>query len=318
MDPDLNIRRLWFSCAAVMVLTVITIVADRAQQLTPLRTAVHDVLSPGRLILLSIAGSGGVPSVPPGESDSDSTGSLQAQLARNELQRRQFLIENAQLRNELQRLRAGHNESVLPGDSLIQFRRLSARILSRKGMPGKLREMLIDVGRQHGLRRSELLLDETGMLIDQGQDDGAVAGSEVLSGLSVVGRISRSGRWVSAVQPITGEGFTAQAQLMRQSDLGAHFGAKGLLEGTGDDQCRLVGVAYTEPVSIGDSVCSVGVDGLGGPRLYFGTVVHAEFVAGGEWNIRVLPAVTGETIDKVTVVQANLNQRRIESPRVDP
>ena len=119
------------------------------------------------------------------------------------------------------------------------------------------------------------------------------------------------------MQPITDPEFSAAVQLVRRSATEssdfprsghATFGAKGLLEGTGDDCCRLSGIPYTEAVSVGDEVVSADINGVHGPRLYFGRVVTAEFSDGGQWNIEVEPAFAARNVDHVAVVQQRINR----------
>ncbi|MGV2341645.1 MAG UNVERIFIED_CONTAM: hypothetical protein LVR18_49315 [Planctomycetaceae bacterium] len=94
------------------------------------------------------------------------------------------------------------------------------------------------------------------------------------------------------MQPISASGFRANVLLLRKTDAGAVFGARGILEGVGEPSCRLNGIAATEAVAVGDEVVAADVEGLQGPQLYFGKVVQADFLAGGQWDIRVAPAVS--------------------------
>ncbi len=50
-----------------------------------------------------------------------------------------------------------------------------------------------------------------------------------------------------------------------------------MLEGTGTSECRLTGISYTDAVTVGDTVVSADINGVRGPRLFFGTVTSANF-----------------------------------------
>ena len=115
---------------------------------------------------------------------------------------------------------------------------------------------------------------------------------------------------MALVQPITHEEFSSAIQIIKPEPQGASFGAKGLLEGTGETFCKITGVPYTEAVAVGDEVFSADLDGVNGPRLYYGRVTKADFSAGGQWNIEVQPAFNANELTEVTVVQQRLNPQR--------
>jgi rod shape-determining protein MreC len=173
-----------------------------------------------------------------------------------------------------------------------------------------LREAFIDAGKAQGLQRSQLVVSGAGLVLDKGTDQGIAAGQKVAHGTAVVGRISKVSQWVGLVQPITAEDFSAAVQIVKLAPQGASYGAKGLLEGTGTGGCRVTAIPYTESVAVGDEVFSADIDGVQGPRLYYGRVVHAEFSAGGEWDVRVEPAFQADTLQDVAVVQQRLNTAR--------
>lgn len=291
----------------MLVLTLVVYAAERNRMLTSVRLALHNSLSPGRFLVASIA---------PLTSDADDavgddvkgseTATLQDALLQNELQRRRLVIENARLRNELQLMNRQQHTMQVIGDSLLRFPVLSAAVISEDGMSAELRELFINIGRQSGLTPSQLVVDGRGMLLDHGTDSGVTSDLRVISGLAVVGRVKSVSRWVSLVQPVSDPGFSAAVQLVQKGSNGTAFGARGMLEGLGDGQCRITGVAYTAAISVGDDVYTADIDGIKGPRLYFGSVVKAEFSAGGEWDILVEPAVTDRMLERVAIVQPQI------------
>ena len=301
-------HHLWIAAVAMFVLSLLVTAADRTGMLSSVRSVLHDALSPGRLVLLAIAPQAG----DAGKSVSaaspvklDSAGSLDAQ----QLQTlRQLMIENARLRRDLKHSRAATEiaEIVDPAASLTDFAMIPAQVISSSGLPGSLRELIISAGKSGGITRSELVVDGSGAVVDAGSDSGVAAGDRVLSGSSVIGRIEKTGRWVSMVQPVTSAEFRAQVQLLRASDDGLHFGAIGLLEGTGSSECRLTGISYTDAVTVGDTVVSADINGVRGPRLFFGTVTSAEFLAGGQWDVRIQPAFKVAELDRVGIVRMRL------------
>ena len=241
---------------------------------------------------------------------SDDVAGLQNALLENELQRRQLVIENARLRNELRKSREQSAAGAFDIVPLMNFHAVPANILSHSGLSGSVRELIVDAGKTLHLKPSDLLVDGSGILLDQGQQQGIDAGQRVVNGMAVVGRITEASQWVALVQPVSHEEFSAAIQLVKNSPQGAAFGAEGLLVGIGSGRCRVSGIPYTESVSVGDEVFSADINGIKGPRLYYGKVVRAEFSAGGEWDVHVEPAVDHRKLDQVAVVQPAVHRGR--------
>ena len=319
----------------MVALTLAAFAAQRGGFLAGFRTALHDALSPGRLIVLAMSGTGSAsndrgPILASASSETTSAEEerLQRQLVGSEVQRRQLMIENARLRNQLrQQAMIQRVDSVLSPDglsteeSLCRFIVTPARVIGDRGLSDTLRGLIIDAGQAAGVNRSEILVDGTGLLLDKGTDSDVQTGDRVLAGAVVLGRIEKTGRWVSSVQPVTDSKFSARVQLLRTSAQGQYFGAEGILTGvqaTADQatessspaECVINGVPYTEAVSVGDEVVSADIDGTRGPRLYFGRVTHAEFLDGGQWLIRVRPAAYDMPLEQVAIVRLELHARK--------
>ncbi|MBL8811359.1 MAG: hypothetical protein JNM43_14400 [Planctomycetaceae bacterium] len=304
--------RMWITACLMSLLAGAALVADRTGLLTSARPIVHDILSPGRMVLLAISSrssgrSQSTSGVQGTGSDADSVRSASNATATSgtsqETLLRTLMIENARLRRDLKRRQA--NESPFAERSrasLVELQSVPARILSRSGLPDSLRELMIDAGQGKGIRRSELVVQGDGILLDVGAKDTVRAGDRVVDGLAVIGRIDKTAQWVSLVQPVSAKGFKARARILRIANDEAHFGATGMLEGLGTGECSLTGIAHTEAVAIGDQVVSMDVNGVDGPVLTFGQVVKADFLAGGQWDVRVKPIVNFDEASDVQVL----------------
>jgi len=301
MNSPHHTRKLWSAFAGVLLLTIAAMTAERLQLLSSMRVTLHDALSPGRLVVAAISGK----LESPAAVVDPQMQSLETRLHDVEQQSRQLLIENAQLHNRLRQLKESKGHSGRQ-TRLVGFELISARVLSQNGMPSGLRQVMIDAGRAHGLMRSELVLDVRGVLLDRGVQNGVSDGRPVLAGSVVLGRVNQAGRWVSHLLPITDESFSARIRLVRRSSRGTHQGAEGMLQGTGD-ACRVIGIPDTASVAVGDEVFSADIDGIAGPRLYYGTIVVAEFEAAGEWSLKVQPAGILSEIEEVAIVVPKLN-----------
>ena len=300
--------RLWFAFVGVLLLTTLAVTADRLRLLSGVRVVLHDALSPGRLVIAAIS-DGGADNRIAADAVDPQQKSVETQLQDLEQQRRQLLIENAQLHNRLRQIEQSNGHSARQ-EPLAGFDLISARVLSRHGMPVALRQAMIDAGRTHGLTQSELVLDAQGILLDQGIQNGISDGRPVLAGSVVMGRVEQAGRWVSHLLPVTDESFSSRVRLIRRSSRGSQMGNEGILEGTGD-ACRISGIPDTASVAVGDEVYSADINGLAGPSLYYGTVSVAEFEAAAGWSIHVNPAGTLSVVDHVVIVVPTVDTNRL-------
>ena len=308
MHVDQIRHRLWLAGFAMFVLSLLVTVADRRGMLSGVRSTLHDTLSPGRLALMAIARRPGDAWNSGDRTESgtvDTSDRMNAQQLRT---LRQLMIENARLRRDLKHTREATSIAriVDPAESLTEYEMIPANVISSSGLPDSLRELVISSGKSAGITRSELVVVGNGAVVDEGTDSGVAVGDRVLSGACVIGRIEKTGRWVSMVQPLTAPNFRAQAQLLRASEDGMHFGAVGMLEGTGSSECSLTGISYTDSVTVGDTVVSADINGVRGPRLFFGTVTSAQFLAGGQWDVRIRPGFELSELDRVGIVRMSL------------
>ncbi|MCA9060791.1 MAG: rod shape-determining protein MreC, partial [Planctomycetaceae bacterium] len=310
MISDQQKTRMRLAVVATTIAAVGVCAANHLQLLEPLRLVIQDSLTPGRLTVLAFR----PPAAAGSASSSDANVQLlQAALDKSERERRALIIRNAQLRDDLRRYDETRRISSLltPTSSLLQFDAITANIVSPAGMPSTFSELLIDVGHSQGIRPSELVVDGTGPILDVGSEQGISAGDRVVEGASVIGRIRKTGRWVSSVDPVSSLDFRAGVQLLRQTGAGPFYGAEGILEGLGDGRCRLTGIPYTEAVSVGDDVVSARMDGINIPRLYFGRVTQAEFLSGGQWQIVVTPAASDPLPRTAAVIRTQLTPPQV-------
>lgn len=298
----------WLACFTISILAVIVGRLNDAAKLTSLQMTLHNVITPGRLFAAAISNPH-TADAEPTLTQTDLT-ELQNQLLTNELQRRQLLIKNAQLKQQLLQASRLPSQSEHLERSLLQFDTVPAQIVSQKGTPEVLKAALIDAGESAGLRPSQLVISNSNPLLDKGLDMQIAPGQPVVTGSVIVGRIQKTAAWVSSLQLVTDEDFSAAVEIIRDSEFTSEFPTIGLLRGSGQRHCRIDSVPYTAAVSVGDDVFSADLNGLNGPRLYFGKVTKAEFSAGGEWNIEVTPAINGRQIRDVSVVRSQLRTAR--------
>ncbi len=247
------------------------------------------------------------------DENSEETQRLQAELEHWQHRYRQLEIENAQLHQKMQQLRA-MGPSPYPtraGKPLVDVELLEAAVLDRENESLWQNDRLINRGADNGLSEADLVLEGNGPVIDQGQEENLAAGHPVYAGRSVVGRLSHVGKFISTIQKVTDENYRGFAQLIRRTESGFVFGAEGVLEGQGQDLCLLRYVPGTLPVEVGDEVYTGDHDGSQPYPMYYGRVVRAELNPGEqEWTIWVEPAITKLKTPTVTVLRTQLDASR--------
>lgn len=171
--------------------------------------------------------------------------------------------------------------------------------------------LYLSSGSTSGLREAALVLADNRRLIDFGRDGGVAAEDPLLLGRQVIGKVAQAGRWSSSVMLLTDAGYRGRAQLVRVTSQGPVFAAPGILHGTGDETCQLMGIPSTESVRVGDFVYTAERDGVIPVPLYYGKVVDAS--AGPddrEWTIHVEPAPLPRELTRVAVLRTLLNPDR--------
>lgn len=198
--------------------------------------------------------------------------------------------ENEQLRGEVARLRI----------SLQQERALAQQTRS-------LQELL-DLRAAAGLRTVAASVIGSGadptfrtITIDKGTQDGLRPDMAVIAPAGIVGRV------------LLPTGRAAKVQLLIDRDAAAgvmveRSRVNGVVTGVGSDDldytAGLIALNYlpgTADVRSGDVVVTSGIDGIYPKGLPVGTIQSAERV-GGEWRIRLRPAVDFSTLEAVLVV----------------
>ena len=278
-----------------------------------IRTGVHDALRPAHRFLVHA-----------NRWITDSPGSVESlpvagvEKLRGEVRKLRHRLRREQLRNadlhqqieQQQQLGPSLWPSV-PGAPLLAPRLINARVLSGDSLSRIRTSFTLDHGRDSGIEVTGLVLDDRSVLVDQGRDADIAVGQPVFAGRTVAGRISEVGCWTSRVLPVTDSAFSAHVRLIRRSSRGFVFGSEGILEGTGDTDCRLTGISLTEPVAVGDETWSSVQKDVIPAMLYYGKVVHAELQAGTRWDIRVEPAADLSKLRCVTVLQMSVNPERV-------
>ncbi len=263
-----------------------------------LRSAVHDLLAPGQCVLAAA-----VPQVISGPVAQNSATATDTQWER---QARYWQAEAAKLRAELteaNRVPTWPAAAITP--SPIQPKLRTARIIGWERRAGdSAPAAVVRAGSTDHVAVNDLVLAPGESILDQGQPQGMAADDLVLAGRSIIGRISRTSRWTSTIQPITDPEFRGQAQIVRLLDGEAVLGVEGILSGSKEGACRLLHIGPTDPVAEGDLVFTALRGVPLSPPLFYGTITRAELRPGEpEWLIEVSPARSGLPPCEVLVLE---------------
>jgi cell shape-determining protein MreC len=200
-----------------------------------------------------------------------------------------------------------------PGEPLLLPELLTVRVLGRQSRAFLTQGQTLDAGAAEGLLPRDLVLEDSTPLVDRGRVDGLEPGRVVLAGRYVWGRIDDVGPHTATVRRVTDPGFRELVQLARGFDADRPAGPRGILEGTGDGQCRIRLVETTAAVSEGDLVLSTGGEGVLEAPLIFGRISRVEHQpAAAHWDIWMEPAARAEPTS-VAVLRIELNQARLAS-----
>ncbi|MEW4487619.1 rod shape-determining protein MreC [Thalassoglobus sp. JC818] len=230
-------------------------------------------------------------------------------------EKRDLQTQIAQLRRENERLR--QVPEVTPPSqtsSLLTTRAIDANVLGVTGEESSMTvSLLVSAGSRHGISSEELVLEQTGLLIDQGENADIRLDRLVTTGRALLGRTHQVGRWTTIVQPIFDPQFRMAVRLVRESELGLVVGTSGILEGTGED-CRILEVKGTEPVAVGDLVYTDLAASLSSVPIYCGRVIEATILPQEtHWTIRVAPVWAAGSIPKrVSILQTEFAVEREE------
>jgi len=236
-----------------------------------------------------------------------------ARLAEAEAQLDRLRRENAELAAERDALAAQLLDTAGKEDAdhpLLRACGLSARVLGSQARAYLTRHKLLDAGTGEGVEPGALVFAGP-PLVDRGSDAEVEPGQLVLSGCRVLGKIADAGPHTSTVRAMTEPGYR---DLVR---IGTPSGPQGILEGIGEPPARVRLVEVTEPVARGDPVYSAAAEGVLEVPPLCGRVVRLERPVGAaHWEIWVEPAVLLERIDRVAVLQLEVNPDRVA--RKDP
>jgi cell shape-determining protein MreC len=226
--------------------------------------------------------------------------------------------ENAELRTALSLVRMNASSAGDPTDHestdsepLLIAGLVEVRVLGRQARGFLEANDLLDAGTDDGVRPESLVVDHPAQLIDQGTEEGVRPGQFVLAGRQVLGKIRDAGARTATMQRPCASTYRDLVQLGIEQEGRVKLGPRGILEGTGQELCRIRLVPITEAVSEGDLVLTTGGEGLLPTPLVYGRVTRAERTAGAaHWDLWMQPIESNDA-SRVAVLRAELNPLRV-------
>ena len=144
--------------------------------------------------------------------------------------------------------------------------------------------------------------------IDRGSQEGVHVDAAVLSGDGIVGRTVLVSRHQSQVQLITNPDASIGVLLENSR-------TPGVLRGSGDYLLDLNYISNTEPVAVGDTVLSSGLDGIYPKGLAIGKVVDSRKGRGVFRTIKVQPGVDLTRLEEVLILPGQARPQKEEAPQ---
>jgi len=178
---------------------------------------------------------------------------------------------------------------------------------------------IVALGHTAGARREALALVDSSWTIDSGRDTQIAAGDMALAGRRVFGKVMEVGAHTCVVRRADQAGYRDVVQLAARAEGTLRFGAKGILEGTGEGHARLRLVNASDAVAPGDLVLTAGQQGLASQALWYGTVARCERRQGApHWDIWVDLAAERDDPAHLIVLRAELNPARLAASPESP
>lgn len=228
---------------------------------------------------------------------------------------------NRSLQTRIARLYERHSAAIEISNSISRSERLVVPSLVEVAVLGDTigeewrSGKLLDQGSQNGIRENELVISPKNphkSLIDVGEDTGLSIDDAILLGRCVIGKVAHVGKWTSTFMLVTDAKFRGRAQLIRETDEGFVYEARGILKGQGSGLCKLDDIPAENSVQVGDAVYTAERSGILPTPLYYGKVVEATLGPDDRvWTIKVEPVALPSQLTLVQVLRTAINQERL-------
>ena len=196
---------------------------------------------------------------------------------------------------------------------------IRARVLGSRAAAVLSEAQIIAVGRKARPLGDALVLADSAISIDGGQDARIADGDLALAGRRIYGKVIDVGLHTATVRRADQPGYRDVVQLARLTGGRLALGAKGVLEGTGDCTCRVRLVSAHESVEPGDLVLTAHNEGLLPQALVYGVVRRAERrVAAPHWDISVELAGSAANPTHLIVLRTELDRERLAAAPAEP
>ena len=199
-------------------------------------------------------------------------------------------------------------------ERLITLESRNSELLEVQSENERLRELL-NIKKEHaltGITARVIGYNPTNwsqvITINQGSQSGVKVGSAVVNGAGVVGQVISVGPHSAQILAITdhASGIDAIVQGGR---------ARGVIEGTGEQQCHWRFVLVQDEVKVGDRIITAGLDGIFPKGLLVGVVTQLNRERDGLFQeIVVKPAANLLRLEDVMVIEKTPQQLTIQPP----
>ena len=203
-------------------------------------------------------------------------------------------------------------ENRLLRDIIEELRQERLQLLEERAENNRLRPLL---GFKEKIQRPLLPAEVIGkdlsgwfqtFVIDRGRRDGIEEGMAVVSIQGIVGQVMEVSKSFARVLLIT-DPNSSVATLTQQTR------ARGIVEGNGQDRCRLKYLHQSELIQQGELLLSSGLDGVYPKGLAVGIISWAETKEGEIFQeVEVLPSVDFKKLEEVMVICEKIDRMEID------
>ncbi|MDG2388823.1 MAG: rod shape-determining protein MreC [Planctomycetaceae bacterium] len=234
----------------------------------------------------------------------------QLALRKKELQLISALNEKSDRQNAIQ-----SSFNVLQDQSWVQTEVVRAEVLSVSQLKYLHRQLLIESSLDNKSQTDQLVLQAStknrnpgeqidSLIIDRGEFSGLGGSFPVFAGQCIVGSLTDVGRQISRVRLVTDPEYRGRARILRKLNEGLAYGPEGVLEGTGDELCKLRYIGKTESVRVGDEVYTADPTTSSSAPLYYGRVEKVDLQPNShEWTVWVRPGFDLNELNTVQILK---------------
>ncbi len=198
--------------------------------------------------------------------------------------------------------------NMLKSQSWAQTEVIRAEVLSGSQRKFLHRQLLIESSQKTASQIDQLVLlpanHDDSLVIDHGEVSGLTGNLPVFAGQCIVGSLMDVGQQVSRVRLVIDPEYRGRARILRKLNEGLAYGPEGVLEGTGEELCKLRYIGKAESVRVGDDVYTADPTTSSSAPMYYGRIEKVDLQPNShEWTVWVRPGFDLNELNSVQILK---------------